>query len=234
MIKRLFRVLGLLMFLLAGANAKAAPTYQFIWAGGGDVNGLTAINNLGQVLMTSGQLCGGSPCSHIRDMRETHQWQTFTGLPIPGFPEGTDKGTLIQKFNSTGDMVGVSGYDGGGGTPTFWRDGVAYDMTDPANAHLVFVPDVGVGFGDLFLADLNLNIVNPDEIGVFGPDLDWFFARRRHAWHNVLGDYAFEVGEMRGETAYLLRLSVPLPSTTPLVGVALLALVLSSRRQRSR
>lgn len=232
MIKRLFRVLGLLILVLAGACAKATPTYQFVWAGGGDVTGLTAINNLGQVLFTSGQFCGGG-CSYINNIRGPGGFQTFNGLPTTGFPQGTSEGTFIHSFNSAGDMVGTSRMPGGD-RPTFWRGGVAYDLTDPANAHLVFVPDVGVGGGELYLSDLSSSIVNLDEILRFEPglDQDLFLTTRRHAKYNSRGDYAFMIGELRDTTAYLLRLSVPVPPTAPLIGVALFALALTTRCQR--
>ena len=172
--------------------------------------------------MGSGQGCNG-PCSFITSMGGG-LGTSVIGLPLPGAPNGTDSGTRINNINSAGDMIGLSGLGGFFGIPnpipTFWRNGVAYDMRDPANAGLVFVPDPGVSFGSIDLGALD--IVNPGDFAAnFGYGIDdaaAFLKGSVSGWRNAKNQFAFEAG-WNSPTHFFIP--IPTPPTLALVALAL-------------
>ena len=205
--------------------AQAGALYQYTGTIGGDTVWLTTINDLGQVVMGTGQGCNG-PCSFITSMGGGGFTGHVTGLPLPGAPNGTESGTMIGNINSAGDMIGVSGFGGFFGIPnpipTFWRNGVAYDMRDPANSGLVFVPDPGVSFGSIDLGALD--IINPGDFAAnFGFGIDdaaAFLKGSVSGWRNAKNQFAFEAGWNRPTHFFV---PIPTPPTLALVALALAA-----------
>jgi hypothetical protein len=232
--------LGVACMTAAATWAQALPAYQLVQVPiSGDVTGLTALNDRGDVLLSSGQACDGLPCSFVMrpndPLGSSFTRIRYSGLAVPGEPTGSERYTLISQFNSAGDAVGVSDSRLGGlNLPTVWRGGVASRPSDPANAGWVFAADPGASRG---LIDLStLVISNPPPL-ILPADWAAFASRTVTGWRNALGQFALEINIVRGSPTYLLlptAAPVSEPGTVLLVASALAALAAARQNRNKR
>jgi hypothetical protein len=215
---------------LVSPSAWAGPLYS-VFVTGGDVTGLTTINSNGDVLFESGQACGALPCSYVLaregSVYPTGAPYTPNGLPYAGAPTGSAAYSRITSFNSAGDMAGVSTPSN---TATFWRLGVAFDLTLPANAGLVVAPEADVRFDLVDVSTLTLQA--PTGIFVSATDLSRIASYNGRAWQNARGDIAFQAPIFNSPTVILRPvLTVPEPGTAVLAASILLLMgALRARR----
>jgi hypothetical protein len=203
----------------------AAGAVQYTWAStnAGDTVGITSWNDRGDlVLEGSGGSCRGSAYQlYDATARRYSNWVIVTGLPR-GDPVFDDEcGVRVAARNSAGEMIGTSNVRGTL-VPTYWTGDVAYDLTDTANAALVgaFVPDpfavrapgVDVDAFDILNAPPGLRPMSSQFVNGLGMYV--VFARTSN-YHN--------------DAFVLIPLTVPVPGTWALTGVALLALAASRR-----
>jgi hypothetical protein len=201
---------GLLLSLMGAVAAYATPVYRWVYAGSGDTVSLSGLADNGNVLLTGfGDSCGRSAVRQFNSSFGTYSDRQFViGLPNGQFAEC---GVSVSRFNSAGDMVGTSRRDGVF-VPTFWRGGVAFDLRDPGNSGLVFVPDaLAVSARGVDLSALNILEPNPDIR--FGSE---FYLRA--LFTNALGMFGAESSRFNN-TGYVL---IPIVATVPEPSVALL------------
>jgi hypothetical protein len=222
---------ALLMALMGTSAAQAGPVYRAVNVGS-DTVGITGLADNGNVLLGG---FGDSACERGEAGKSAlRRYDSvtgtfgksafFVGLPIA---LGTAEcGVRVDHFNSADDAVGASRRQGVY-IPTFWRNGVAIDLRDPANSGLVFTPDPFVV--PAFEIDLDsLDIINRPF------DLESRYARAR--WTNALGMYTAK-SQLFSQNEYVLipiAAAVPEPGSVLLVVGALAALVASRRSARAR
>ncbi len=229
------------------APAFAVPVYTWSIAAPGDAVSLTAMNSRGELLMGSGQ-CAQCPQintagSYVVSSSSTPRanfwssppYNNIIGLLNPDLPPAAGPQNLrASAFNAAGDVVGVTQL-GAGSVSTLWRAGVAYNLTDPANAGLVFTPDNQVTFGAIDLSTLDISGVT-----LAGPpaDVSAFLRSTVQGWRSSDNRYiAFEVSgfALNGATARLelVNNTVPEPTSAALFGLAAVALgAIRTRTQR--
>jgi len=227
---RLFFPIGILLALSLLQSAAAAPLYR--WeplpnnVPSGDTIALIMMDDAGDVLL------GGYGDAGIKSrvvnrgglapdgFVESLPWTGGDDRPYIGPP---DEGVQVDALNSQGDMIGYSFISplAPHPIPTFWRIGVPYDLRDPANADLIFVPDPVAHFGIFDFSEFDIvNTLQP----VIGSEEDyesWLHAPH-FGWTNAKGEFALEVRTGRGGggdcfddcTTYLL---VPIPEPASLL-----------------
>lgn len=221
MVTNAFRGLALALVLVCSPAHSTAYRLQFV---GGDTVGVVGLNDAGVLLMGGfGDRCGNPvgggmsailPPPYVPDPT----WRFVIGLPtVPAGYE--DCGVNVHRINSAGDMIGTSDRNGTS-IPTFWREGVPYDLRDPANAGLTFVPDPGVR--RVAFDFESFDIVNLSDFPWLPPRLDWDWLFPASAWTNAGGLYAFTLNTALRDEAILIPLVVSEP---PSIGIALLGLV---------
>lgn len=218
------KILTLALTLSAGL-ALATPVYRYEALRYGDTAAPVDINDLGQIVWTG--FCDSGCRARVDDNILT---------PLPG-----GYGTAASEINNAGDVLGLSYFYGPrGGIPTLWIAGVPYDLTDPANAGLMFVADAGpkhTSFDLLAVQVLNLPVgflpeVCPDCVGGAGPS-PW--RPSRSALTNARGDLVF--GYQRVDSvwdSFAILQEVPEPASVALVLTALLAAALASTARPRR
>ena len=234
---RTFQALAASGMLVLSTLAQAAPAYGFSWIEGtGDTVDLYGMDDAGDLLLNGYGDLGGGGRSMVIPRGGQISGGFVTGLPKP---DGGDarEGVLVSQINSAGDMIGTSyvpSANGGNGTvKTFWRGGVAYDMSLPANAGLVFVPDPGAVSIQINLAALSI-VDLPAEF--LSNPADYL---PNSALTNAKGEYAFVTLHTSpfgsGRAALLIPIaSVPEPGTIALwmIGISLLGVTTSRRRSK--
>ena len=234
MVTKAIRTLAVLAVLLASFPAHST-VYRLEFVGG-DTVGVVGLNDAGTLLMGGfGDRCGnpiGGAMSAILPppYRPDPMWQFVRGLPTT--PEGYEEcGVNAQYLNSAGDMIGTSDRNGVR-VPTFWRDGIAYDLRDPANASLVFVPDPGVRRVPFDFE--RFDIVNLSDFPFLPPRGDWDIIFPATAWTNAGGLFAFTLNTTMRDEAILIPLIVAEPPSIAIVmvGIAAIPVVLLRKRPK--
>lgn len=225
----------LLLAVLSATQATASVQYQWVFSSSGDTVGTDYLADNGDLVLGGfGDVCGGGKSAIRVYDAATGLYgsrEFVTGLPR-GTPESPDCGVHVSKRNSAGDMVGHSTVNGLI-VPTFWQGGVAFDLNDPLNAGLVFVPDAGVVLaqGPSAMDLSGLDIIAPHSQIRSGTD---FYLRSLYT--NALGMIAAESSLFNNLGFVLIPLvSVPEPASVWLVlGAALAAAAACRRSNRAR
>jgi hypothetical protein len=208
--------------------AHAAVTYRIsAELPTGDTIGIGGLADNGDLLMQGyGDLCTGGK-SFILDRGGSANGGFVKGLTGADVNRNRECGAAVSAINSAGDMIGTSYNDALASISTFWRNGVAFDLTNPANAGLVFVADPGA----VRLAAFDVStlvIENPP--AYFNNDYVIQLSRFR-AFTNAKGELAFEAGFRRnGVLLTPVAAAVSAPATLALVGLGLLGVAISRRR----
>jgi hypothetical protein len=130
---------------------------------------------------------------------------------------------VAEDVNNAGHVLGYS-MKGSAWVSTMWIDGAPYDLTDPSNAGLQFVPDPGPKFAD----DFDLSALKIEGL----PDcFQTGFCRPLWALTNARGDLIFEYSIAHFVTTnaalwfdgHAEPASVPEPSSLLLAALACLA-----------
>lgn len=231
----LFRALALLVLALCSTTQAAASVqYSWVFSSSGDTVGTDYLADNGDLVLGGfGDVCtGGKSAIRAYDAASgLYGPREFViGLPH-GTPEPSDCGVHVSKRNSAGDMIGHSTVNGLI-VPTFWQGGVAFDLTDPLNAGLVFVADAGVmAVGGASAIDLSvLDILAPHSHIRSGTD---FYLRSLYT--NALGMIAAESRLFNNLGFVLIPMAtVPEPASWLLVLGAGLAATAAQQRVRTR
>jgi hypothetical protein len=239
MIKRIAKLALVAVLGLAGA-AQAAVVYRVSTIPVGDTIGLQGLANNGDMLFTGyGDVCGGKSALYTPGGPERGRF--VSGLPSSNISRDIECGVRVTAFNSAGDMIGTSLNEALVRVDTFWRGGVAFDLTDPANAGLTFVADVGTGRVPRFDVS-SLTIENPDVFARFGDTPDQKAQRLRdalialsgqQAFTNLAGQFAFDRPNTIFSSGFLFApVSTPVssPATLALVGLGLVGVALSRKK----
>jgi hypothetical protein len=206
----LYAVLAMLGLLLP-MQSSAAVVYTYVNLPFGDTTIAVDLNDHGQVLFC----CFG-------DSSTKRGW--LDGHDLFGFDGGFH--ALPEEINNAGMVRGTAARRDGSWVPTVWVDFIPYDMTDPANAGIVFERDPGPQWTAFDLAGLTVSGLP-----------DCFVAHctaENGALTNSRGDLVFLYNDVRGpsyiqQSAMLVASTVPEPPTW-LLAMPMLALLWRQRR----
>lgn len=226
------------VLLLSSAAHSTAYQMQFI---GGDTVAFVALNDAGTLVMEgfSDFICAsrGRAAGMSALLRPpAYRWgpgggfHFVAGLPAGPLEEEDICGVSVLRINSAGDMIGTSFRDGVR-VPTFWREGLAYDLRDPANADLTFVPDPGVGRVEFDFEALD--VINLSDFPFLSRPETREELIPNSAWTNAQGLYVFELNNWTHDVALLLPLAVPEPPAMHLLVLAGLSGWFAARYRRS-
>lgn len=224
--------LGVLLAMALASPAEASILYRWerLGAPSGDTIGLGGMTDAGDVLLVGYGDAGGR--SRVVNRGGLAPDGFVEGLPWPMNAFSPEFGVDVRGINSQGDMHGYSFNNDFGPqpVPTFWRNGIAYDMTDPANAGLVFVRDPGVSAGRFNFASLDIVNMLP---GFLPFDYEQWLSEPHFALTNSKGEFALEVygGGMLGDVFLLVPFEAPEPGSLSLL---LAGLAVIAHRQRLR
>jgi hypothetical protein len=216
--------------LLAPASVSAKLVYKYEAGLLGDSGWAADINDNGEILWT------GSCDARCRI------WTPFLQEPAGA------SGMLGTDINNAGDVLGEV-LTSGQRVPTLWKQGVPYDLTDPANAKLRFQYDPGPKYAPFDL--LSLDVVNlpaifrptwcdscptpwPDQ--GYGENYLPPLARvDASALTNARGDWVFGYDAVVPDRYGVLRVIgvVPEPPMPALISLALAAALCASRSNRT-
>ena len=207
-------LLGALILIVAHSVAFAGPHYLFSYGDFGDTAFPVDLNDRGAIAWA------GFGDSYV------HGASWANGDFVNGYGDAAGCivcGVDVTDINNAGDLFG-SALKNGVWVPTIWLAGVPYDLTDPANAGLLFHYDPGPKYANDFnLWELDVlglpDFFNPDSVSIGGNVLT-----------NARGDFVFGYFAGPFESFGLLTV-VPEPATLALLGIGLAGLGFARRKR---
>lgn len=141
---------ALICAALACQAALASPHYVFGPFLAGDESVVTDLNDHGTALIVRGNMNGTTASYYWPDASSP-----ASGGAVLGYLGGEFDGVQAYEINNNNDILGLAMKDGAW-VPTLWIGGTPFDLSDPANAGLVFERDPGPKFATINPYDLEI------------------------------------------------------------------------------
>lgn len=222
-VRSLGRLVGALLLCVQGL-AFASPHYLYSFLGGDEIVP-TDLNDHGVVVMSgNSNVVPGGGSWLVGDRGD---WTTATQVRGFGFGDSPYGGVGVSDINNAGHLFG-SALRNGFWVPTIWIGGVPYDLTEPGNLGLTFIPDHGPKWMD----------IDPWLLEIPGLPFNALPGDRIHdvrALTNLRGGFVVAHDYLHGfvnawgavNTSYALLTRVPEPSSGLLVIAAMGCLLLT-------